>query len=154
MSEAAKALGMAQPIIFEGKEYPVTPFDLGMFAVVEGRLERNLWLAVSRSKGVGTPEDYRLRIDVAEEKINAGELKYGSTAAAKFAASLEGRKFLLYLQLKVQNPEVTEGLVERMFAADMELILAQLRTAAFDPNPKPPGQDAPGDGPGTSSSAT
>jgi hypothetical protein len=138
MSEAAHALGIGPEIEFRGRKYRLTPWTLEMTALFETWLEARAFDAVERTYGT-VPEDvYRRRLDSVNRLIAAGEFQMGSESTVKMAGSLSGLKYSTYLMLKAANPEVTERLVEDMFAEVQGQVLAKLEAAKAPADPPMP----------------
>jgi hypothetical protein len=143
MAEAAHALGIGPEIDFRGRKYRLTPWTLEMTALFETWLEGRAFDAVERTYGT-VPEDvYRRRLDSVNRLIAAGEFQMGSDAASKMAASLAGLKFSTYLMLKSGNPDVTERLVEDLFAEAQDQVLAKLEAAKAPADPPTEGAATP-----------
>jgi hypothetical protein len=141
MAEAARALGIGPEVEFRGRKYRLTPWTLEMTALFEAWLEQRAWDAVERAKGA-VPEDvYQRRLDTVTRLIAAGHFAFGSAAAAEAGRSLPGMKYSTYLQLKAAGGDVTERLVEDLFAEKQAESLAKLGAAnapADPPTPAPP----------------
>lgn len=140
MAEAAHALGIGPEVEFRGRKYRLTPWTLEMTALFETWLEGRAFDAVEKTRGT-VPEDvYRRRLDSVNRLIAAGEFQMGSEAAAKAAESLPGLKYSTYLMLRAGNPDVTERLVEDMFADARDQVFAKLEAAKAPGNPPAAGE--------------
>jgi hypothetical protein len=140
MAEAAHALGIGPEVEFRDKKYRLTPWTLEMTALFETWLEGRAFDAVERTRGA-VPEDvYLRRLDSVNRLVAAGEYAMGSEAAAKAAASLPGLKYSAFLMLKAANPDVTERLVEDMFAEVQSQVLAKLGAANAPADPPAAGE--------------
>jgi hypothetical protein len=135
MAEAAHALGIGPEIEFRGRKYRLTPWTLEMTALFQTWLEGRAFDAVERTRGTVSEDVYRRRLDSVNRLIAAGEFEMGSEAAAKVAGSLAGLKYSTYLMLRHANPDVTERLVEDIFAEAGDQILAKLEAAKAPADP-------------------
>jgi hypothetical protein len=135
MAEAAHALGIGPEIEFRGRKYRLTPWTLEMTALFETWLEGRAFDAVERTRGTVAEDAYRRRLDSVNRLIAAGEFQMGSECAAKAAQSLAGLKYSTHLMLKADNPDVTERLVEDLFADAQAQVLAKLEAAKAPADP-------------------
>jgi hypothetical protein len=138
VAEAAHALGIGPEIEFRGRKYRLTPWTLEMTALFETWLEGRAFDAVERTRG-GCPDDvYQRRLDSVNRLIAAGEFAMGSKAASVAAVSLPGLKYSTYLMLRAASPDVTERLVEDLFAEAQAQVLAKLEAAKAPADPPTP----------------
>jgi hypothetical protein len=144
MSEAAKALGFGPEIEFRGKRYRMVPWTLEMTALFEAWLEQRAFDAVAKTRNVVSEAEYQERLDAVIRLIAAGRFAFGSAAAAEAGRSLPGMKYCVYLQLKATDGDVTERLVEDMFAEKEAEVVAKLGAANASTDPPMP---APGPAP-------
>jgi hypothetical protein len=145
VSELGQALGIGPPIDFEGKTYIVTPFDIGQAAEFEYWMEAELWRSVERQRNASTPQAHQERVAATLEVIGGGGLKYGTQLHANMAKSIEGRTYLLYLMLKVRQPDVSLDVARRMLDSEMKAFFEALQRKIFDPNSSTPEKKTPGE---------
>jgi hypothetical protein len=143
MSEAAKSIGIGPSITFKGKSYSLKPWTLEMTCLFESFLEQRAWDAVERQRGTCTETQFQERLNSVPAMIASGKFSEGSQAYADAAVSLPGMKFGVFLQLKAENPEVSEKLVQEMFSEIGEELWAKVTEANKDPFVGPAAGETP-----------
>lgn len=144
MGEVAKALGVGPELTCKGKSYRLSPLTFEMQAQFEVWLEKRAVEAAKRAARYFTPAEAKEMMAQTMRDIAAGVYSFGGKVCADAAGSLHGLKFLVYLSLLPENPDVTEALVDELFEEKMEEAVELFQQANADPNPKAPAAPAPG----------
>jgi hypothetical protein len=128
----------------------------GLFTVW---LEQRAWDAVERMKGTCSEDTYKARLNAVAELITAGKFGEGSDCMLAAAASYDGMKYGTFLQLRACDPEITERLVQEMFAEKGDEVWKKVveansdplgdggsppETPPISPNCSPPSAESPG----------
>lgn len=137
MSEMAATLGIPPVFRFQGTEYKVSPRDFEVEAMAERKLEENALDAVKRFKDRLSPHDYQVQMDGWRRDVAARLYSYGSPSFMAWAFSVEGMKYMAYLQLAKLNADVTPHLIDRIWADKEAWEALAIATAGADADPTP-----------------
>ena len=106
LSDAAKA---PLSITHEGREYTLSPLELGDFAELERWLQVLPYdLAARKLTALGKQATPEVRKDIlADAKAESSDSAVWSPGFGRKLASLEGTAYLLYLSLRHAHPDIT-----------------------------------------------
>ena len=145
MGEVAKALGVGPTLTYQGKAYRLSPMTFETQAFFEVWLEKRAFEGAKRAaKHLPAADAERLLTQVTRD-VAAGVYSFGGPVSRDASQSVPGIKYLVYLCLLKEHPDVTEDLVDKILDEQMEEALETFSRANADPNPKAPD---PATGPG------
>lgn len=138
MSEAV-ALGAPIPIEFEGKTYMLSPFKNKLVGYYESWLKAQAWKEVEEDRplmeaGVIAPHVYQERHREVSRLIAGKDYKRGGSIFQTSLSTEEGFKQVAFLMLRDNDQTVTPELVERMYEAIPEQLIARVQDLMTDPN--------------------
>lgn len=134
MGQVSAALAQGSNITFEGREFILAPWTYNIQAEFERYLEDYVIQVYKRLAPVMTPDERREELKKIRQEIAAGEYTFGSDMVAKALTSMPHLKHLLYLMLRVKQPDVTPDLVGRLVDAQQEEVMAKMAEANADPS--------------------
>jgi hypothetical protein len=135
MADTMPAAGVGPSIKFRGKTYTLHPWTPELTALFEVWLQEQAWDAVERFKPGLSEEAYQRRLDTVAKLIGSRQFAFGSEACRLASTSLPGQKYSIYLQLRACDPEVTERLVEDIWAEKQQEIIAKLEAEKTPTDP-------------------
>ena len=140
MGELSKLLEQEETITHNGVTYKLSPLTLERQAEFEQWLENRAWESLERRR-IRMPqhafdaEAGRIFRDVAADMYGF----FSDCARNAMAEPLgKGNRQLIYLRIKANHPDVTEGLVFEIVEKQGEELLRKIRTMDHDPNSQAP----------------
>jgi hypothetical protein len=138
MGEAAQALGVGHSIVFEGKTYTISPFNMDMAAMFEVWLEDEAYRKVEIRKPFLAPDEYERRHKQVGELVASMAFSFGSEGFQKAMESLPGKKQMFLYMLMPNHPDISKEFVDRMFNQNLNEIIARLMAMNTSPKDEAP----------------
>lgn len=114
MAETALALGIAGRWEYGGKSHVVAVRTLEMESLFEVFLERRALDAVRRHAPTMNGREYQANMDGWRQDCAIGTYSWGSVGCENARYTAAGAKYMAYLQLKVNDPTITEEFIDRV----------------------------------------
>lgn len=114
MAETALALGIAGHWEYEGKSHIVAVRTLEMESLFEVFLEKRALDVVRRHAPMMNGREYQANMDGWRQDCAIGVYSWGSVGCENARYTAVGAKYMAYLQLKVNDPTVTEEFIDRV----------------------------------------
>lgn len=146
MGQIAKALGLGSEFEFQGQTYRLSPWSFKIQSEFELYLEGQAVKAVHRMRPHLSDEEYREQLDSVRRDIVRGEYTFGSESVAKAYTATPHMKYLLFLMLRDNHPDIKKDLVDQIVEERFEEAIAAMALANADPTTSPA---APTPAPGT-----
>lgn len=127
MSEIAATLGLGAEWEFRGKKYRISTRTFKHEGYFERWCEQQQLLAIRRHANDAnpllalTPAEYQYHMDGWRRDCARHHYRYPNIGCLEMLATVEGSKYMAYLQLSAANPQITEEFVEQVFDAPAEL---------------------------------
>lgn len=133
MGDVNRALGGGSEIEFEGKVYTLSPWTYEVQAAYERYIEREAVNALKRMKPLLTDEDYQEQLNKIQQDITIGLYTFGSEKVARSLLAKPHLKYLYYLLLRGNHPDVQMDLVGRLIDKKWEEAMEKMAEANADP---------------------
>lgn len=136
-----RVLALPAEFVFEGRTLLVSPRLFSHEAAFCVWMERQALLGIQRHRDTYSELEYQQQLAGFRQDCAAKVYQYPMPQCMQGVFTPAGMKYMLYLALKEKQPDVTEALVERIFADDAKW--EELRTiyrGLNDPNSGKPAQ--------------
>lgn len=134
-ADEGTVLGKGSAIEFGGKTYKFSPITYDIQAEYTTWLKRRAVEEVREQKSYLTPEEYERKMDRVDRNRAAGVYSFAGELCRESVHSLEGLKYLVFLTLKSNHPEVDMAFIDQMFESKeiMEQASRAIKSANSDP---------------------
>lgn len=135
MGAISESLGQGAEIVYQDKRYTLAPWDLFIQGAFEKYLEAEIVAGARRMAALLPPEEGSAVLARTAEKIGLKRYTFGTQEIGEALSSPIHMRYMFFLMLKKNHPEVTREIVDAM-AKEMwlELIEASNRANGQDPN--------------------
>jgi hypothetical protein len=138
MGEHAKALGVGSSIEFRGKTYTVPPWNFGIMGKYESYLEDYALQRARQAARRMSNDESRDYLRAVSQDIATGAYSFGGSLVKESLNKPQHFKYLLWLLLQENHPEVRLELVSEMVDEKMAEIIDKMAEANADPNQQTP----------------
>ena len=138
-----RLLALPAEFTFKGKTYKVSPRDFDDEAAFRRWLEGEELRGIQAHKSIYSELEYQQQLAGFRVTCATGQYSYPMPLCMQGLMSIDGAKYMAFLSLKKLNPDVTQSLVEEIFADDAKWEeLRLIRQGLDDPNSRKPAQEA------------
>ena len=133
MGDINRAVGGGAELEYEGKVYTFSPWTFRIQAAYEKYLERKAFESLKALKSQLSQDDYYELLKRHQQEVAIGVYSFGSPYVAKSMDYDGNVKYLTFLMLQPNHPEVTEQFVNQMLDKMREDVLLKVAEANADP---------------------
>lgn len=134
MGKTAAALGQGTTMVHNGKTYYLSPWTYKIQGTFERYIEAEVRQAYKEMAPFMTADERKEELAKIRKEIATGVYTFGSTEMAECLQSLRHLKYLLFLMLQPNHPEMTVELASEITDAQMEEVMAAMAQANADPS--------------------
>ena len=138
MGQISKALGMGSQFEWKGSTYKMSPWTYRVLGEFEVYFQEQALLNTKKFRPMLTDEEYRDLVHRTKKDVDAGVYTFGGEEVGRALQSTKYLKYLAWLSLRPNHPDITLEWVEEVFGEDPELLLGKMNEANADPKVKDP----------------
>ncbi len=133
MGDTNKALGGGSQLEFDGKTYTVSPWTYDIQKKFEQYMEKEAFASLKRMRPNLNDEEWRDQLSLLNENITIGVYSFTSGRVAKALTHIPHQKYLLYLCLVPNHPDVTRETAGKMIDKILDDVFIAMGDANADP---------------------
>lgn len=135
---------VAEPITytFEGKEYKLSPWTVEVMAAFERYLEKKAFETYEKIASKMPASIAEKALAQLMQDITTGVYTFGTSTVGKALETPEYVRYIFFLCLKKNHPEVDMDLVRKMADVDYNGMIQIMNMVNADPNLKKPTEEA------------